>query len=186
MVTTASPPIRSAVPESNSTSAREFGPVEMRSLVTTGALTEAATHSPESPRCTETSPFTKLIRATPRFESSGSTCARTGLMPPISSATPAKLYNHLRRMTFTQLPLLLMAWQGPKHKYLTCKELIDEGSPLSWPKTTSLVFFNHAVFNHAIFNHATIQMRGLRIQETGVRRQNSEALTRRHILTPDS
>jgi hypothetical protein len=141
MVTTASPPIRNAVPESNSTSAREFGPVEMRSLVTTGALIEAATHSPESPRCTETSPFTKLIRATPRFESSGSTCARTGLMLLISSPTPAKLYNHLRRMTLTQLPFLLMAWQGPNHKYLNCKELVDKGLLLGWPKTTSLVIF---------------------------------------------
>jgi hypothetical protein len=66
----------------------------------------------------------------------------------IRSPTPAKLYSHLRGMTFTQLPLLSMAWQGPNHNSLNFRSLLDQRPTPGWPKTTSLVFFNHAIFNH--------------------------------------
>lgn len=56
---------RRMFPESSCTSARELTPVETLSLLTMGWFSAAFAQSPESPRCVETSPWTKLMRATP-------------------------------------------------------------------------------------------------------------------------
>ena len=90
--------MRSMLAESNCTSARESGPVEIWSAVSNGALTTPATQSAESPRRTETSPFIKEMRATPRLRSSGF-CARTGVrIPADNSAAPVKAKNRMRSM----------------------------------------------------------------------------------------
>src|SRR5579862_6500885 len=52
--------------KSNCTSARAPSAVTRRSPMVNGTFIMAATRSPESPRRTETLPFIKLIRATPR------------------------------------------------------------------------------------------------------------------------
>src|SRR5476651_2205122 len=65
----------------------------MRSSVSSGALITPATQSPESPRRTETSPFIKLILATPRLRSSGS-CARAVVKKPaVNKSVPVKAKN---------------------------------------------------------------------------------------------
>src|ERR1035438_4207731 len=86
-------PRRRRLEASNWTSERELGPVATRSSVNRGALITPATHSPESPRRTETSPLIKLMRATPRLRSSGS-CARAGVkLPAKESIAPVKAKN---------------------------------------------------------------------------------------------
>src|ERR1035438_2817946 len=113
--TSALPPMRSTLEASNSSSERELAPVAMRSSVSNGALTTPATHSPESPRRTETSPLIKLIRATPRFISSGS-WARAGVAAPaIQTTAPVSTKNRRSNMRFMAKPRQLRPSHGTAH-----------------------------------------------------------------------
>src|SRR5208282_62372 len=68
---------RSRLAKSSWISARECSPVEARSPGTTGVFTVAAFQSPESPRCVETAPCIRLMRATPVAGSSASAAGAT-------------------------------------------------------------------------------------------------------------
>jgi hypothetical protein len=95
-----------------------------------GALTAAETHSPESPRWMEASPFIKLIRAVPRRKSSATpegapgtapgggagagTCATEGA---IATATAATITTALQLRALITGSRRNQAWMLPNRKY---------------------------------------------------------------------
>src|SRR5438105_3206567 len=107
---------------SNCTSAREEELVSSRSWLTSGALKAAATTSPESPRRTETSPFNRLIRATPCAGSysgscaeacGGASCARIGVRQNMNRDAEDSKRRFMVRLPHRDVSRLVASVQDP-------------------------------------------------------------------------
>src|SRR5215467_2635095 len=122
-----------------------------------------ATHSPESPRRTETSPLIRLIRATPRLRSSGS-CARACRKLPARKSTALMIIRNrkLPKRLIRSIPNYVpnQARRVPNTFPFEFKELHTIVTAAEWLKTTTLAAMKQQKVIAPGSNHHRGKLRG--------------------------